>query len=178
MNLQHYTQDELKEMSMVELAHEILEQRKEAIAFTELVKEVAEILELSSEELAKRISQFYTDMNIDGRFLCISEGRWGLKVWYPYEQIEEEVLPQAKPKKKRAKKVEEDEFDAFEEEEESFDDFDDFEEEELDELEEDIEEIEEDEIEEDEIEEDLIEDEFELEEEEVEEELEFDELEE
>ncbi|MGM9985904.1 MAG: DNA-directed RNA polymerase subunit delta [Bacillaceae bacterium] len=163
MSLEQYTEEQLKEMSMVELAHEILEQRKEAIAFSELVKEVRAILELTDEQLAARLSQFYTDMNIDGRFLCISEGRWGLKVWYPYEQIEEEILPQSKPKKKRGKKVEtEDDFDSFEDEE-GFDDFDSFEEEELEELDE-------------ELDEELIEDEFDLEEE-LDEELEEEELE-
>lgn len=112
MNLEQYSPEELKELSMIELAHAIMENKKQAIAFSEIFNEVAEILGLSQEQVAAKISQFYTDLNIDGRFICIGEGRWGLRSWYPYEQIEEEVLPQPKPKKKR-KGLEDNDLDEF-----------------------------------------------------------------
>ena len=47
--------------------------------------------------------QFYTDMNIDGRFLAIAENQWGLREWYPVEQIEEETAPTVKVRKKKRK---------------------------------------------------------------------------
>ncbi|CEV41974.1 DNA-directed RNA polymerase subunit delta [Streptococcus pneumoniae] len=88
-----------------------------------MVQEIAQVLGLSQEQVNAKIAQFYTDLNIDGRFINLGENRWGLRSWYPYEQIDEEILPQPKPKKKR--KVEEDGFDDYiEEDEDDFDDAD------------------------------------------------------
>lgn len=87
-----------------------------------MVQEIAQVLGLSQEQVNAKIAQFYTDLNIDGRFINLGENRWGLRSWYPYEQIDEEILPQPKPKKKR--KVEDDGFDDYIEEDEDFDDAD------------------------------------------------------
>src|SRR5690606_4770508 len=69
--------------------------------FNELVDEITKTLGLSEEEVRTRISQFYTDLNIDGRFITLGDNRWGLRTWYPYEQIDEEVTHTEKPKKKK-----------------------------------------------------------------------------
>ena len=114
---------------MIEVVHSLLEEKGQATPFHDLVQEIAQLLELSEEQVAARIAQFYTDLNIDGRFINLGENRWGLRGWYPYEQIDEEILPQAKPKKKR--KVEEVE-DDYIEAEDDFEDDGDFEEDEED----------------------------------------------
>lgn len=136
MNLEQYSPEELKELSMIELAFVILESKKQATSFKEIVKEMTGSLGYSQEELTSRLSQFYTDLNIDGRFICMGENTWGLRAWYPYEQIDEEVLPQPKPKKKRKKEeaddpiVLEDDFDDLDEELDDLDDIDDVDEDE------------------------------------------------
>lgn len=104
---------------MIEVVHSVLGDKRQATTFNELVQEIAQVLGLSQEQVNAKIAQFYTDLNIDGRFINLGENRWGLRSWYPYEQIDEEILPQPKPKKKR--KVEDDGFDDYIEE----DDFDD-----------------------------------------------------
>lgn len=176
VNLEQYSPEELKELSMIELAYAILEGKKQATAFRDIVEEVSKTLGLSKEQVTVRLAQFYTDLNVDGRFISLGENRWGLRSWYPYEQIEEEILPQPKPKKKR--KFEDDEFDDFAAEDTDYEDSDDLDE--LEEIEDDVDFIDEDEDEEvEEFEdEDLLEDEEELEDLEEEEEEELEELEE
>ncbi|HDR7452796.1 DNA-directed RNA polymerase subunit delta [Bacillus cereus] len=123
MDFKQYSPEELKECSMIEVVHSVLGDKKQATTFNELVQEIAQVLGLSQEQVNAKIAQFYTDLNIDGRFINLGENRWGLRSWYPYEQIDEEILPQPKPKKKR--KVEEDGFDDYiEEDEDDFDDAD------------------------------------------------------
>lgn len=117
---------------MIEVVHSVLGDKKQATTFNELVQEIAQVLGLSQEQVNAKLAQFYTDLNIDGRFINLGENRWGLRSWYPYEQIDEEILPQPKPKKKR--KVEEDGFDDYIEEDEDFDDADASEEEEVEDL--------------------------------------------
>lgn len=107
---------------MIEVVHSVLGDKRQATTFNELVQEIAQVLGLSQEQVNAKLAQFYTDLNIDGRFINLGENRWGLRSWYPYEQIDEEILPQPKPKKKR--KVEEDGFDDYIEEDDDFDDAD------------------------------------------------------
>nr|WP_277818581.1 DNA-directed RNA polymerase subunit delta [Bacillus sp. TL12] len=107
---------------MIEVVHSVLEDKRQATSFNDLVQEIAQVLGLTQEQVAAKIAQFYTDLNIDGRFINLGENRWGIRSWYPYEQIDEEILPQPKPKKKRKVEDEEDFDDYIEEDEEDFDD--------------------------------------------------------
>lgn len=132
LNFREMTKEQLAEESLIDLAYAILEEKKSAILFADLVKEIQNLNGLSDEEIKARLLQFYTDMNIDGRFLLNHENGWGLREWYKVETIEEETAPTVKTRKKKSKVVvdDEDEID-LEEEEIGFDeDFDEFAEEE------------------------------------------------
>ncbi|WP_349408850.1 DNA-directed RNA polymerase subunit delta [Pseudalkalibacillus sp. SCS-8] len=125
--LDTYSKEELKEVSMLEIAFHILKENKKPTPFTELMEQVSKIREMDRDEQKKRVAQFYTDINIDGRFVCIGDNQWGLKVWYPVESSEEELATTIKPKKRKGKRVkaeyEDDDFEEFEDElEEDFDD--------------------------------------------------------
>ncbi len=182
LSLKQVTQEELQEMSLIEIAFELLKEKKQPVSFKELMDEITELRGLTEDEVRARIAQFYTDLNIDGRFMTIGENRWGLRVWYPVDQTEEEHVTAVKPKKKKAKKVvDEDEdldieeYEELEEEELDYDDVDDdFDDEDDDDdlLDDDIDE----DVEDDD--EDLIEDdeEFDLDEDEDDEDLEEDEF--
>ena len=133
MSLEKYTTEQLKELSMLEVAYEIFEDRKQAITYSDLVSEVKRVMGLTEKKVKANIAQLYTDINIDGRFICIGEAGWGLRDWYPYEQIDEEVTTPIKPKKKKGKKkaVDEDDldvidFDEIDEDDLEYDVLDDF----------------------------------------------------
>jgi DNA-directed RNA polymerase subunit delta len=181
LSLKQYSEEQLKELSLIELAYELFSETKEPISFYDLVDQMATVLGVTREALLEKLPQFYTELNIDGRFVCLGENRWGLRAWYPYDQAEEEVLPVAKPKKKRKQLEEEDEFEDYDATEE-----DDFEEEELelDELDEDLvdddetDEFDDEEIDEDDEDLEIDDEDLELEDEEEEELDEFEEEEE
>lgn len=101
LDLKNLTQEERSELSLIDVAHFILEQRKETILFPELVKEIQAFLGLKDAEIRERLVQFYTDMNIDGNFISLGNNMWGLRAWYPMDAIDEEVQTQTTPKKKR-----------------------------------------------------------------------------
>lgn len=86
------SQDELQNMPLVELAYEILRSTKEPIYFRDLMKEIQEIRGMSEDEAMKVIARLYTELNIDGRFLCLGQNVWGLKRWYPVDKTQEKSL--------------------------------------------------------------------------------------
>ena len=59
------------ELSMVEVAHAILEAKNEVLDFNQLLVEIQEYMELSDEALEARMARFYTDLNIDGSFISV-----------------------------------------------------------------------------------------------------------
>jgi DNA-directed RNA polymerase subunit delta len=144
LSLKNLTDEQIKEMAMVEVAYELFLEGKKPYIFSELVKEISTHLGLTKQQVEDKIAQFYTDINIDGRFICVGENMWGLRTWYPYEQIEEEIVPVAKPKKKKAKKGKiddlEEDFDDIEEELD-YDDLDEFDDTDEDDDEEDFDDI-------------------------------------
>lgn len=127
MKLRELSRDELIEESFVDLTYAMLEETHETKTYAELITEIENLLGLSKEDMKARLVQFYTDMNIDGRFLILGENRWGLREWYPVEQIEEESAPTVKARKKKAKVAGDEDFDDMDlelEDELEFDDFD------------------------------------------------------
>ena len=129
LNFRGMTDEQLAEESLIDLAYAILEDKKQAIPFNELLKEIQSLNGISDEDLKSRLVQFYTDLNVEGRFLLNHENGWGLREWYKIETIEEETAPTIKARKKKAKVVDEDEeelIDLDEEEvlfEEDYDEF-------------------------------------------------------
>ena len=109
MSLEQYSQEQLREMSFVELAYLLLCEKKQTMSFQEMVEQLVAIKGLSENEVSARLAQFYTDLNVDGRFICIGETAWGLRAWYPYDQTEDEAVPVERVKKKKVA----DDFDDF-----------------------------------------------------------------
>lgn len=118
VTLEKYTKEELKEVSMVEVAYEILAEEKKAMNFNEIFELIAEAKEFTQEEKEEYIVQFYTDLNIDGRFMSVGSNIWGLKKWYPYDQQEDDTISfnEEIPKKKKKKKKKEDDAELLEDE--------------------------------------------------------------
>ena len=108
MELKNLSKEELREYSFIEITHYLLVDRHEAMSFQEMLSEWKKLLGYNDKEMKARMVQFYTDLNVDGRFVALGENRWGLRTWYPLDQVEDEHITseiQTKKKKKtKAKK--------------------------------------------------------------------------
>ncbi|WP_268913892.1 DNA-directed RNA polymerase subunit delta [Lentilactobacillus sp. SPB1-3] len=110
MELKVFEGQNKNELSMIEVAHAILAERGDVMPFADLANAVQEYLGDSNKEIRDRLSQFYTDLNIDGSFISLGDNLWGLRTWYPYESIDEatvhtELDDEDRPKKKKRRKV-------------------------------------------------------------------------
>lgn len=81
--------EQIQEMAMVDLAYRLLSEAKKSYTYVDLFRELAQLKNLSEEEVKNLIAQIYTEINLDGRFLCLGENQWGLKRWYLVETQEE-----------------------------------------------------------------------------------------
>jgi DNA-directed RNA polymerase subunit delta len=127
LGLNQYTQEELRETAMIELAFEIMSDSKEpkAFSFHDLVEEIQKKVGLSEAEVRQRIAQFYTDLNIDGRFVTLGDNHWGLRSWYPVDQSEEDLVATVKTKKRKAKRYAKDDLDEFEDADDDYEEYND-----------------------------------------------------
>lgn len=91
MELNQFKGQSKDELAMVDVAHAILETTGLVRDFNDLLAEVADYLELSDSDLDEEMVQFYTDLNVDGRFISLGDNRWGLRNWYPIDSIDEEI---------------------------------------------------------------------------------------
>ena len=83
--LAEWDQEKIEETAMVDIAYELLSSSGEPKYYRDLLDEVAKIKGFDEEQINAIIAQLYTDINIDGRFLCVGQNLWGLKAWYSME---------------------------------------------------------------------------------------------
>ena len=79
MNIYKMKKDELELLSFTDIAYEILKKGRKHKTTVELFKEIAKLLELSDEEYAARIGDFYTSLTTDKRFYALDSGNWDLR---------------------------------------------------------------------------------------------------
>ena len=73
--------------SMLDVAYEIACENNRQISFKDLVSEVASRLAMNEEELNKRISRFYTNLSLDGRFVTLGENVWDLRNRHTFDKV-------------------------------------------------------------------------------------------
>lgn len=86
------TNDEIQQLPLVELAWEILKAKKEPFYFRDLMNEIQQLRGMTDDQVMDVIARLYTEINIDGRFICIGQNIWGLKRWYPVDKMAEKSL--------------------------------------------------------------------------------------
>lgn len=94
MELEVFAGQEKSELSMIEVARAILEQRgrDNEIYFSDLVNEIQVYLGKTDVQIRESLPLFYTDLNVDGSFIPLGDNRWGLRSWYAIDEIDEEIL--------------------------------------------------------------------------------------
>ena len=94
MELNVFVGQEKSELSMIEVARAILEERgrDNEMYFNDLVNEIQNYLEKSNSEIRAALPTFYSDLNVDGSFIPLGENKWGLRSWYAIDEIDEEVI--------------------------------------------------------------------------------------
>ena len=78
------------ENSMCNVAYEILKEVNEKVAFSALWNTVCERLGIEEEDGKNLISNFYTQLTLDGRFMFLDENYWDLRANHTFDEFTED----------------------------------------------------------------------------------------
>lgn len=94
MKLDVFAGQEKDELSMIEVARAILEERgrDKEMFFSDLVNDIQTYLGKSDAAIREALPYFYADLNTDGSFIPLGENKWGLRSWYAVDEIDEEII--------------------------------------------------------------------------------------
>lgn len=73
--------------SMVEIAYRYLKDAHEAVRFKQIWDHVAKSLEYDENKKIERVSLFYTELSLDGRFVTLGENTWDLREHHTYDKV-------------------------------------------------------------------------------------------
>ena len=77
-------------MSMLEVEQLML--RKTPQPFRKIAKEVSELMGMSDEELKEKITRFYSDLTLSGKFVNVTGDKWDLKNRQKFEVYEHQFI--------------------------------------------------------------------------------------
>ncbi len=100
MNIREMTKEQLAEESIIDIAYAVLAEKSENLTLRQLMDEVRKLNGITVRAMAEKLPRVNTDINIDGRFLSIDDIRWGLREWYPVDQLEVETAPVVRTRRK------------------------------------------------------------------------------
>lgn len=103
MNIREMTREQLAEESNIDIAYAVLAEKGEHLTLRQLMDEVRKLNGVTVRAMADNLHRVNTDINVDGRFLSIDDIRWGLREWFPVEQLEVETAPVVRARRKRRK---------------------------------------------------------------------------
>lgn len=79
MNLSKMTKEELETLSYADLTEMILKEEKNSLNTPSIFKKICKLLELSDDEYASQIGDFYTSLTTDKRFILLDNACWDLR---------------------------------------------------------------------------------------------------
>ena len=75
------------EKSLLDHAYDFISERKDAVPFEEIWQYVVSAANLSEEEAKQKVSRFYTNLMLDGRFVTLGENKWDLRSSHKFDKV-------------------------------------------------------------------------------------------
>ena len=85
----------MQEKSLLDYGFDVLTGKKNPVKFIELFNEVikaAGLEDLSDAEKKTRMSKFYTQLSLDGRFITLTDNNWDLRSRHVFEQVHLDMI--------------------------------------------------------------------------------------
>lgn len=79
--------ENLQNKSMVDVAYDVMLKEKRILRFDELFKLVCVELGFDDETSKSKVSKFYTNLSLDGRFVTLTNNTWDLRVNQTFDKV-------------------------------------------------------------------------------------------
>ena len=102
--------------SMVEVGYELLEKKQGPQKFNKFWNEVSEVLGLDEIEAESYVSDFYTNLSLDERFVLLEDNTWDLRERQSFDKVHidmNDIYTEIDEEEKELKEDEEEDEDSF-----------------------------------------------------------------
>ena len=102
--------------SMVEVGYELLEKKQGPQKFNKFWNEVSQVLGMEEEESNEYISDFYTNLTLDERFVLLEDNTWDLRERQSFDKVHidmNDVYSEIDEEEKELKEEEEEEEEVY-----------------------------------------------------------------
>ncbi|WP_314085137.1 DNA-directed RNA polymerase subunit delta [uncultured Gemella sp.] len=94
VKLKELSAEKIKEMSLIDLCFAyMVEEGIEKLNIYDFLDYIKPLRNVDEEEFTAQAAYFYTDLNLDGRFVCVEDGSWKLRDSLFVEDIKNFVEP-------------------------------------------------------------------------------------
>ena len=94
VKLKDLSVEKIKEMSLIDLCYAyMVEEGIEKLNIYDFLDYIKPLRSVDDEEFTAQAAYFYTDLNLDGRFVCVEDGSWKLRDSLFVEDIKNFVEP-------------------------------------------------------------------------------------
>ena len=94
VKLNELSTEQVKAMSLVDLCYAyMVEENIEKLNIYDFLDYIKPLRGVDEEEFSSQAAYFYTDLNLDGRFICVEDGSWKLRDSLFVEDIKTFVEP-------------------------------------------------------------------------------------
>jgi DNA-directed RNA polymerase subunit delta len=76
------------EKSMLEVAYNLIVERKQPVSFKDIWERITKEITQATPE---RMSRFYTNLTLDGRFVALGGNMWDLRTNYTFKELYEDI---------------------------------------------------------------------------------------
>lgn len=73
--------------SMINVAYELMLKKRKSVTFLKLWEDVATMMGFTPQQEEDNIAQFYSDMSLDDRFVCVGNNEWDLRSRHTFNEV-------------------------------------------------------------------------------------------
>ena len=73
--------------AMIDVAFELMNKKKKPVVFLKVWEDVATMMGFTPQQEEDNIAQFYNDLSLDDRFVCVGDNKWDLRSRHTYSEV-------------------------------------------------------------------------------------------
>lgn len=73
--------------AMIDVAFDLMSKKKKPVTFLKIWEDVSTMMGFTPQQEEDNIAQFYNDLSLDDRFVCVGDNKWDLRSRHTYNEV-------------------------------------------------------------------------------------------